>query len=189
MAGNNPGSQWPEFKRKLFHILLGILIVMLVQLDILKLWMVILLISIYIDIPIISWFLKHFERPKHIKTFPGKGVLFIIAALLVLMIFFPKNIISASIMIWTFGDSISWLIGRNFGKIRHPLNDARLVEGTIAGIIISTIAASMFVNILFALIASIAALGIESLEIKFFRGSIDDNLLVPLISAIVLFLL
>jgi len=141
------------------------------------------------DIPIIHWLLQTFERPDHIKTFPARGILFIFFSTLILMAFFEKNIVMASLMIWTIGDSISALIGKHYGKFKHPFNDVRLVEGTIAGIIAATLASSIFIVFYKALIASIIAMTLESLELRLFKYPIDDNILVPIISALVLLLL
>jgi dolichol kinase len=152
--------------------------------------LIISILSKYIDIPIIDSFLKKFEREKHLKKIPGQGVLSIFAALLIMMLFFENiniNIVLASMMIWTFGDSISALVGKHYGSIRHPLNQKRLLEGTIAGIIIATLAAWIFVDFWIAVIAACIAMMFESMELEIFGVGIDDNLLVPIISAVVIY--
>jgi dolichol kinase len=69
------------------------------------------------------------------------------------------------------------------------LNNARLLEGTTAGIVAGSIAAAFFVYWPFALIASVITLGIESLEWKIYRETFDDNFFVPVIGAFVIYLL
>jgi dolichol kinase len=64
-----------------------------------------------------------------------------------------------------------------------------LLEGTIAGIIAGSIAASFFVYWPYALIASIITLGIESFEWKMYRETFDDNFFVPVIGAFVIYFL
>jgi len=144
------------------------------------------IIYMYVDIPVIHWFLTRFERSHHIKKFPGRGVLFIFLSLTILMIFFQKNIVIASILIWAFGDSVSALVGKHYGTRKHPLNSKRVIEGTIAGIVAAAIAASFFVSIPAAIVASVVAMTIESLELTVFGRQLDDNFLVPIIAALVL---
>jgi dolichol kinase len=187
-----------EISRKLFHILLGVILALGVYLDILRVWMVliILLIGVIIsmlyklfDIPVIHSFLRHFEREHLRKTFPGRGVIYLFIGLLLLMLIFDKSIVLASLMIWTFGDSISAIVGKHYGRIRNPLNTVRWIEATIIAIIISGIAASFFVAWYYALIAAIIAMIIESIDLQLYHESLDDNFLVPVIAACVLYIL
>lgn len=190
-------TDWNEIKRKIFHIIGGIILATSVYYDILKLWSVItiLIIGIIISIvykkynlPIINYFLNNFEREHLRKKFPGKGVIYLFVALIFMIILFEKNIIIAGIMIWTFGDSMSAIVGKHYGKIRHPLNTERLIEGTIAGIICGGIAASFFVYWPFAFIGATISMIMESLEWKLYTKVFDDNLFVPLIGSFVILL-
>jgi len=133
--------------------------------------------------------LDYFDRPSHRKLLPGRGVLMLFLAVTILLIFFEKNIVLASIMIWTLGDSVSALVGKHYGSTKHPLNNNRLIEGTIAGIICGALGAMLFVPWQYALVAAIIAMSLESLEIKFFEHDVDDNFLVPIASALVMLLL
>jgi dolichol kinase len=194
MTGN---ADWFEIHRKIFHITLGIALVLTIYFDLLKDWMVfaILIIGViisissrYFDIPLIRQFLGKFEREKHLKNIPGQGVLSIFAALLIIMLFFDKDIVLASMMIWTLGDSMSAIIGRHYGKRKHPFNDSRMILGTIFGMIVATLGAWIFVRFWIALVAACIAMALESLELEIFGIGIDDNLLVPIISAVVMYL-
>ena len=185
-----------EIRRKIFHITVGIVLVLLIYFNLLKLWMAItifilgLLIALNakyrkIHIKSVDWFLEKFDRKHH---FPGRGPLAIFLGLIFLMIFFEKNIVMASLMILTFGDSISALVGKHYGKYKHPFNDTRLIEGTIAGIIVGAATAMIFIPWYAALIAAFIAMTIESLELRFMKHPIDDNFLVPVISGIVIWI-
>jgi dolichol kinase len=198
MDGTNRNVDWFEVRRKLVHILTGILISFLIYFDILQWWMAFLVLVLgiitfflykRIQIPIIHWFIKNFERPEYKETFPGKGALFLVVSVFFLTIFFSKNIIIGALMIWTFGDSISALVGKHYGSRIHPLNNRRLIEGTIAGMVTATIAASFFVGWISAFIASLIAMSLESLELRFAKHPIDDNLLVPLVAGVLLYML
>jgi dolichol kinase len=189
---------WHEVRRKTFHITGGILLALTIYYDILKAWMVLLIIgagiilsilyAIY-ELPLTHYFMKRFEREHLRKKFPGKGVIYIFLGVLVMMLLFEKEIVMAGLMIWTFGDSMSALVGKHYGSIRHPLNNSRLLEGTIVGIIVGSIAAGFFVYWPYALIGSLVSMSIESLEWKLYRDTFDDNLFVPLIGAFVIYLL
>jgi dolichol kinase len=199
MVGNKIMDNSFEFRRKLFHISLGIIIVILLYYGILKFWicLVLLITGLLISfiaknhyIPVIKEFLEYFDRPKH-KNFPGRGVIaiFFSSTLLILLRdsgLLSQNIVLASIMIWTFGDSLSAMVGINYGKVKHPFNDSRFIEGTASGIVGGALAAFIFVPILPAIITSFIAITIESLELSILKHPIDDNLLVPLISALIL---
>jgi dolichol kinase len=188
---------WHEIRRKTFHIIGGLILVLTIYYNILQAWMVLLILgggiilsivyTIY-ELPITHYFMKKFEREHLRKKFPGKGVIYLFLGLLVMMLLFEKNIVLAGIMIWAFGDSLSALVGKHYGKIKHPLND-RLLEGTIAGIIGGAIAASFFVYWPYALIGATVSMAIESMEWKLYRETFDDNFFVPLIGAAVIYLL
>ena len=195
MSGN---IDWHEINRKIFHILFGIIIALLVYYDAISAWGVLLfigfgiiisIVSTFYDIPVITYFLNRFEREHLRKKFPGKGVIYFFLGLLFMMLTFEKSIVMAAIMIWIFGDSVSAIIGKNFGKIVHPLNYARLIEGTIAGIIAASLAASLFVYWPYAIIGATITLGIESIEWKLYRETFDDNFFVPVIGAAAIYLM
>ena len=195
MHGN---IDWHELRRKTFHILGGIVLTLLIYYDILKSWEVLLIngagiiisaiYTIY-DIPIISYFMNRYEREHLRKKFPGKGVIYLFLAVFFMMLMFEKSIVLAGIMIWTFGDSLSAAVGKHYGRIKHPFNDERLIEGTIAGIIGGSIAASIFVYWPYAIIASVISMSIESLDWKIYKDTFDDNFFVPVVGSFVIYFL
>ncbi len=189
---------WHEINRKIFHILGGLILAAGIYFDIIKLWMIIttvlfgiILSIIYTkyNIPIIDYFLNTFEREHLKKKFPGKGVIYLFLAVIFMMLLFEKNIVIAGIMIWAFGDSMSAIVGKHYGNIKHPLNTTRVLEGTLAGIIAASITASFFVYWPYAIIGATIAMIIESLEWELYTKIFDDNLFVPLIGSTVIYLL
>lgn len=148
------------------------------------------LISLRYHIPGIYYMLKKFEKPQYIHRFPGKSALFFVAGCLLVLKLFPKDIALAAIAITTFADPISFLVG-SFGSIKHkkPFNKYKNIEGTIAGIIVSFIAASFFVPMINAAIVSVIAMLSEAFVFRLGDDIIDDNFFVPAIAGTVLYIL
>lgn len=184
-----------EIRRKMMHVLVGVFIVMMIYYGILEFWMSLaallagIIVSIFSarhTIPVISFFLLRYDRPEHSNT-PGRGVISIFSSVSVLLLLLEtgilsKSIVLASLMIWIFGDSSAAVVGKLYGKKKHPLND-RHIEGTIAGVIFGTVGALFFVPIYAAFPAAFVTMVIESLEIKILKHPIDDNIFVPLVAA------
>ncbi|MEE9595026.1 MAG: hypothetical protein V3V92_06465 [Candidatus Hydrothermarchaeales archaeon] len=130
-----------------------------------------------IRIPIVSRLIDSTERAEVIREAPGKGALsFFLGALLTLVIFgFNINVVSAGIAILAFGDSVSTLVGKNFGKHKIQYNNMKSWEGTLSGIIFAAVGASLILKPEIAIIGAVAGMMIESLPLDF-----DDNISVPI---------
>jgi dolichol kinase len=192
-----------EIRRKVVHVLFGILLTVLLYYNVLRFWMLLSLliislilsyISIQRPIILIDWLLLKFERPEHIKSFPARGAISIIFSATILSLLFEAsvitiNVLCASLMIWTFGDALSAIVGNLHGRIKHPFNSERFIEGTASGIVAGTLGAMLFVPLLPAFIAAFISILIESVELTLLRRPIDDNILVPIISAVILMIL
>ncbi|MBI2148427.1 hypothetical protein HYU23_02010 [Candidatus Woesearchaeota archaeon] len=187
-----------EVKRKIFHMISGLILVLLIDLGIFNALIlgIILILGIFlslltnkIKIPLIYWCLKHLDRKNDLNNYPGIGAITFILGCFLSLILFEKNIALASIMVLTIGDSISYLVGTHFGRTTHPLNKNKLLEGTVAGIVFAFFGALIFVNYKEALIASIFGMLIESVELRLTKKLvIDDNITVPLISGLAIYL-
>ena len=178
-----------ELRRQIFHLLLGILLVILLNLNIINLRLLIGILAIgivisflckYFKIFGIQWFLDRFDR----KDARGAGIIAYFIGVIIVLLFFRRDIALASILILAFGDSFCHL-GR-FGKVKNPLNEKKLIEGLIIGVIAASIAGSFFVPFYIALSGSLIAMILESLDLKIKGRVLEDNILVPLISAIVM---
>ena len=186
-----------EFRRKILHIFFGLIAVALIYYDLIQIWAFLILIvagiiisfiSARLEIPVISQMLKWFDRNE--KT-PGNGAItLVIGIALVWTIFYgKKDIICASVMILSLGDSFSLIVGKYFGKRKHPLNSFKMIEGTIAGIIAGFFGALIFVSFLEALFASVVAMLIEAVNIKIGKQVIDDNLIIPIVAGVVIYII
>ena len=188
-----------ERNRQLFHIFLGMGIVVLLMYGILGYDITVLGIIIrYVDIlgimilgfllsylskkikiPVIYQLLQKLERNEELERFPGKGTIFYFIGVFVSLILFPKDIAMASIMVLALGDSVSHMYGIHYGRTSHPLSKTKFLEGTIAGFVAGFIGALVFLPWHEAFFASLAAMIVEAIELKIGAQQVDDNLIVP----------
>ncbi len=180
-----------EIARQIFHIVLGLVLVSLLHYNILNrnIILIILVFGIFLSLvciryklPVVSWFLRIFDRDDAI--IPGQGAITFIAGCLIVLFLFNKDVALASIMVLTFGDTF---FGYIKGKLKYPLNNSRFVEGILIGIIAATIGASLFVPVFKAFLGSFCAVMVANLDLKLNRINIDDNLFIPLIAGIVFY--
>jgi len=143
----------------------------------------------HLQIPFLFSVLRLFEREKHIRVFPGKSLIFFFVGCTSAVVFFPRDIAVASILILAFGDSLSNLVGHHFGKITTPLHSIKKIEGPIVASIVAAGVASFFVPFFPALVASIGAMLLEIPEWKIFGKHIDDNLIIPITSGMIMLFL
>ena len=118
-----------EIKRKLLHLILGIILVALLMFGFIGTLHVFILTIIVIIIPLLNkrykipgmnWFLKNFEREENLKKFPGKGFIYYLIGSFLVLLLFPLDIAMPAILVLAFADSIGHLFGIRFGKIPHP---------------------------------------------------------------------
>lgn len=203
-----------EVRRQLFHAILGVLFVFLIQFGFLEtlgtttpfdtLWFlpplsrpflfiliigsVLILVARKHEIPIIHWFLESFERPGMIDEFPGKGPLFYFLGGFLVSLFFERNIVAASLFILAIGDSSSHLVGSYLGKVKHPFNEEKNIEGNLTGGFLGAVGASLIVHPVAAVTAAFISMFLEGLSFKEpYDKLVEDNLMVPLISALIIF--
>jgi len=187
-----------EFNRQMFHIFLGLALVLLLKYGFMgdKFILILVIIGIILsylskkyDIPVIRDLLQKFERKEDLEKFPGKGIIFYLIGAYVSLVLFPKEIAMASIMILAFGDSVSHMFGLHYGKRKHPLSKTKFLEGTIAGFIAGFLGALIFLPFLEAFLASLAAMIVEGVEMKIRAEQVDDNLIIPLVAGTVAWLI
>ncbi|MEA3378748.1 MAG: hypothetical protein U9Q69_03850 [Nanoarchaeota archaeon] len=181
-----------EWRRQLFHALFGIGLVITIYYKILNLQILLIIllsgllvsiISRHHKLPFVSWLLKKFDRPKSI--FPGEGAFFLILGSVLVLAVFPKYISLASLLILALGDSMAHLIGKSFGKTKFA---NKTLMGTLAGIITGFLGALIFVSPITALLGSGVAMLFEAFEIRILGFKIDDNLFIPVVSSIIMYI-
>lgn len=181
-----------EVKRQIFHVIAGSMLVLFLYFEILPLWLFFIInitgTVIYFTwnknaSRIFSWFFYHFER-KHGKK--GHGALLYVWGCFFTIVFFQQNIAYAAMLMLALGDSVSHYVGLFYGKIQHPLNKRKNVEGTIAGIMAAFAGGVVFVPAVTAFGAAFVVMSAEAIEWKIGKYKIDDNFWIPIASAVVI---
>ncbi|MEM4347526.1 MAG: hypothetical protein QW802_02950 [Candidatus Altiarchaeota archaeon] len=185
-----------EFKRQMFHLILGLSITFAVYFLrpiigqiitaiplIIALILMLLIPKFFPEIKIINHILYHFERDENIINFPFKGAFWYGLGILFPILFINSiNVACAIIIVISTGDAFSTLIGKFYGK--HNIGE-KTIEGFLAFIFSSFFGAIIFVDFSRAITFAIIGGLVELLP------KIDDNFLVPfsltIISIIFLF--
>ncbi|MBL7055828.1 hypothetical protein ISS07_02865 [Candidatus Woesearchaeota archaeon] len=182
-----------ETKRQLFHMFFGIFLVILLMYGFVDEQILFFLIVLGIivsfaskkhKIPIIYWFLERFEREKDLGTFPGKGVIFYLIGVFLVVSFFSLEIALPAILILALGDSVSNMLGVRFGRVNHPFTDKKTLEGLLSGFFAGFLGALYFLPWPEAIMASSFAMLAEGIELKVGLEPVDDNIIIPLVAAI-----
>lgn len=126
-----------------------------------------------------------FDRHESEKNLPGKGAIALTFGLFLALYLFPLQIAKTCIIILALGDAGSAIIGKYFGKIKPFKNNKRTLEGSLGGFILASIGATIYIPAIPAIIASAIAMISEYFETEW----LDDNIIIPVISGIVLSLL
>ena len=191
-------AQQLEFRRQIMHLAVGLAFVILIYFNIINVYVVFFililglmlsLLSKKIKILFIYDLLKNFERPHQIKSFPGKGPLFMVLGIFLSLLFFHKDAAMASIMILALGDSLGHIVGRYCGRIKHPMSSVKMLEGSIVGTIAAFLGALLFVSAFEAFWASLIAMVFEAADMSAKKHILDDNLVIPLLSGAVISLI
>ncbi len=189
-----------EFRRQSFHFCIGFVIVFahwagFLSLTLIGMALVIGLlvsfISQYRYIPIVSDILKLVDRPRD-DGFPGRGAFYYaLGVFLTFLLFNGENlpIAYAAILILAVGDSLNHLFTNGIQVIKLPWNRRKNIWGIVVGVLCGTYAAHFFVGLIPAFIASSIAIFLETIPWRVGKVYIDDNILVPLVSGGLLWLM
>ncbi len=126
-------------------------------------------------IPVVSTIIGGLERRD---AAPGKGALFFALGALFSLVFFEKEVAFVGLVVLSLLDSITTIAGVRFGKTR--IYNHKSLEGTLAGIAVTTAALALIVPLPAAL-ATAAVTGIAELV-----SPVDDNLIIPVVACLVL---
>lgn len=197
-----------EVERQIIHLFTGITLILLIRVaGDTALAILLLLLSIYVTASVVlmtnklplslSTFLCRWGRLSK-QTIPLKGTFLLLCGITLTLILFPEQIVYASIAIVAFGDSVATAVGVLLGKHKLPYSEKKTVEGTVSGIIAASLASSLFVTPVQALIGSVGGMLLESVidlqtihefnSQMIFKFFLNDNILIPLFSGLLMFI-
>lgn len=140
---------------------------------------------------------RRLGRPG-IQTVKLQGTILLLSGVLVTLLFFPRDIVYASVAIVSFGDSVATVVGVLIGKHRLPYSESKTVEGTLSGLAAAFGGALLFVTPFQAFVGATGGMFMESVislqtvkqasltgVLKFF---LNDNFLIPVFSAFLMLL-
>lgn len=187
-----------EYRRQAMHLTVGVTMTLLLYYGILHTWVLGALIPVALilitllkqrKLPLLEKALLVFERKHHFEKFPGRGSLcFLIGGFLACLLF-SREIALASILVLAFGDSITNIAGGYYGRFPLPYNKKKNIEGPLAGALLASMAAALFVPFPVALAASLLAMFLETLPLKIGAWEIDDNITIPVVAGLVMTIL
>ena len=173
-----------EVKRQLVHLFFGLFIALclfifepfLGRLVVLPLLIGVLLLFIlqkFRNNPISRFLIEHFERERDRQRFPYKGAILYGFGVSIPIIILDIAPACAIIAILSVGDSISTLVGKNFGskRIGH-----KSIEGSLAFLFSSFFSALIFLPSMPEIVLLLSLIGAL---VELF-SPIDDNLSVPI---------
>jgi len=105
--------------------------------------------------------------------------LFLAMGVILSLVVFPPPSGYVGITVVTLGDGVAKIVGRGWGRIVIPFNKPKKVEGTLAGLAVSALVASLYVSPGRALLAASAGMLVEALPLP-----VNDNLLVSVIASL-----
>lgn len=90
----------------------------------------------------------------------------------------PSGYIGTTVV--TLGDGVAKIVGGRWGRLMIPFNKPKKVEGTLAGLAVSALVASIYTNPVSALLAASAGMLVEAIPTP-----VNDNLLIPVVASLV----
>ncbi|MFQ6136978.1 MAG: DUF92 domain-containing protein [Candidatus Hydrothermarchaeales archaeon] len=146
-------------------------------------------------IPSRSKFFNLVARSEDWKRGYAQGLFFYGLAIIFLVIFAPLYIAAVCIVVMSFGDGFATVVGKRYGKTHLSwAKKEKTLEGAIGFLAFATISSFLILKFMltastsrlfvYAIITSFIAALVEMLDI-----TVDDNLAVPISSAVVLYIL
>lgn len=111
---------------------------------------------------------------------PFTGAFFFYLGCTIAFAAFPLNVASAACAMLAVGDSLSTIFGKKFG--RHRISGGKTLEGSLACFVGSLAAGAFFVAPHIAVIGALAAALAELIP------KVNDNLTIPVIAGLIMFL-
>jgi phosphoserine phosphatase len=136
-----------------------------------------------VKFPFFSTITREAATKPELYEFVSSPIFFALGMILALILF-PTPTNYASVTVLTLGDGFATIFGKTIGKTVFSFNKGKMVEGSILGALFAFGGAMLFVSPIKALTAAIAGMIIECLPLP-----VNDNLIIPMISGLVLTLM
>ncbi len=193
-----PKTKRKEVIRQIVHLISGIIGLLNLKFQFLNLnILTILLLALLSTVVIINvtkppkFILRYIRLFERKKPLVGQGILTLYTAYYTLhfiSIIAPtsQNASLASMAILTYADSASTLFGVLLKSPPLQFNKRKTWGGLIAGIIFGFLAAVMFITPLITFPVILMVMFVESLDLQFKKIKIDDNLMIPFFSLVLI---
>lgn len=184
-----------ELRRQVFHMIFGLMIVFAVKWQIIPIWFLLVIalggiffsfLSLRVNVPVLEYFLRRFERKYLMHVFPGRGAFFFVLASWLTLYLFDFYVALSAILILALMDSSAHFVGKYWGKTPNPLNPNKHLEGYGVGLVAGFLGAMFFVPPWIAFFGALVGSTIEVFELEIGRHKIDDNLTIPLASGLMM---
>ncbi len=189
-----------EGRRKSIHILAGFLLSLMVYFWPRELASLILFSSSVIAFVVsflfisgklpsfLSELIHRLERDEEKEVFPAQGAFFFFLSSTFVTSLFPKHIAAAAIVALALGDGFATLFGRRYGKRRLSHNLNKSLEGSLAGFFGCFAGSLLFLDFWSSVINSVVFTIAESMHLEFKGKRINDNIYIPLVCALSLYI-
>ena len=180
-----------ELKRQIAHMGFGLALAWGFAIDLVNIYVIIWLLISFIFVAIFlskrrTWVDKiilMLERENDLFDIPLRGLIFYLLGIALTMILFEYEAALAGIIILAVSDSIGTLYGKYLGLWRIPWNKNKHMEGPILGGFMAALMCMTFLPILPAVLGAYTGAFLDTVNWKVGKYEVDDNLLIPLLSA------
>lgn len=184
-----------EHRRQVLHLLVGSFLLFLVAMGIAHWWWFFgMLVGAYGLIllsqitglfglrRLVGWAQRQYDRQD--AYLPLWGLLALLKGFLVATALFPRNMAVPALAVLVYGDAFATLVGRDLPSRKLPWHRRKTWAGLLAGTAASFLVLALLLEPLTALVASFAGMLVESLPRP--QPLLDDNLVIPLVTGLVL---
>lgn len=180
-----------ELKRQTAHLCFGLLYALFYSYGYIDVWVsgLMLLASIALAVflkrqrSFVDRIVMIVEREEHFWNLPLRGLIFFLLGTTLTIWFFSFIPALAGILILSITDSLGTLYGKYLGVMKIRWNPNKHMEGPVIGGFLATLMLMSFLPLMPALIASYVGAFIDTFNVKILGIEIDDNLLIPILTA------
>lgn len=179
-----------ELGRRIFHIFSGTFLGILfyyrfldpIHFFVLSVFSVLLMnIHYYFKIQILCSLLDLMGREHEKEDNPGLGAVLFIIGITITVYLFPRHVSFVSILILSWGDPFGAFVGK-MGRINYFDTDKKW-EGVFSSIIVSFLVCFPFLSLGKSFLVPTFTFLLADLDMKLDGLSLDDNLVIPFLSA------